>query len=279
MIRVKCIVHMRHVLDFRFDVVADCDLIGINEAFDEELSATLIDGFNEIPDRQFAFARSPEPKSMTQFASGGLILFSRFPIVTQKSMTFSNGSRLITSGFKSADGVAAKGAIFARIRLPWAASSRPDTPLHADCFLTHLESNSSEIRAEQLAELAEFVRANRTPGSLLLLMGDFNITGPSQLKNLSEGEYAQMRKLLKFDSTEIRDLAIAPLGMNDKVDGSGTSDALSTESRRIDYLLFGQPTGQDRTYSSTFKTLPLLDENVPEGSLSDHAAVWARLEF
>ncbi len=258
-------------------VLRKSDLIGISEAFDEELSAALIDGFNKISNRQFAFLRSPMPRSSTQFVSGGLVLFSRFPIVAEETMTFSSGSRLLSSGFKSADGVAAKGAIFARVRLP--RTSVSGRAILVDCFLTHLDSHSAGIRSQQLAELASFIDKNRKPESLFVLMGDFNISGPEQLSQVSGGEYLHLQKLLRFDRFGIRDLAIEPFGASSESVARGTADALIPGSRRIDYLFLGLPESGVNACGTGFRTLPLLDEKVHEGSLSDHAAVWAEVKF
>ena len=62
---------------------------------------------------------------------------------------------------------------------------------------------------------------------------------------------------------------------------AGTSDALDLDaSSRIDYIFLAPSQNQSaQLHPHAFETLPLDDVLVPEGSLSDHAAVACRARY
>ncbi len=244
------------------------DLCGLSEVFDEKLAAKMIDELNSDAADVFSFTRSPSPTGVFQFSSGGLLLFSRFPIMQQNSLTFSQGSRFLTTRFQAADGLAAKGVLHARLQF--------DHSQEIDCFLIHLESFSKPIRTKQLKETASFVKSHARSGVPYLLMGDLNIVGPLDSDASTYSEYAEMMKRLTINGFELIDVALHPS------DGivKGTSNALTDDGGdRIDYLLLGMPTTNTTRYSASSNTIRFLDETVKEGSLSDHAAVVARIEI
>ena len=158
---------------------------------------------------RFSFVRSPTPSNLTQFASGGLILLSRFPIAESNELTFSGGSRFLTSGFRSADGLAAKGALHARVLVG------EQKRVEIDCYLTHLESYSRSIRRKQIQELSDFIHATRFGDNPILVFGDLNPCGPkSDAKpDVTSGiEYLEYEFLcgeLAGDNLAIGDVAIA----------------------------------------------------------------------
>ncbi|MFK8112192.1 MAG: endonuclease/exonuclease/phosphatase family protein, partial [Rubripirellula sp.] len=232
------------------------DIVCLNEAFDEKLACGLIDEFNADPARQFAFVRSPEPLGWTKMVSGGLILFSRYPVIDSGSITYTNGSRFIATGFRAADGWSAKGALHVRLALQSGSSG------DLDCFVTHLESHSAKIRAEQTSELIEFIRSKHDPRIPLLIMGDFNIVGPQRSGKTSDPVNANPEYMSLLSALQGIDGGIRDVG----VDGSGTSAPMRQGGgKRIDYIL------ASRADVVSTETLLLLDERVPEGSLSDHA--------
>ena len=269
----KSIVGKRSSADYRCTQIADqlsqFDLLGLSEVFDEKLAAKMIDKMNADPKRVFSFSRSPSPTGVFQFASGGLILFSRFPILEKNSLVFSDGSRFLTSGFRAADGLAAKGALHAAIKL--------NATQELDCFLVHLESFSASIRNKQVDELVAFINSHHRVGVPYLLMGDFNIKGPQDSDSPEHKEYIDLVTRSSMSGFKMVDLAMETLDGNL---AKGTSDALSENGGdRIDYLLLAVPTSDSIEWSATSKTIRFLDDVVKEGSLSDHAAVWARIRL
>ena len=244
------------------------DIVGLSEVFDEKLSSEMIRVFNSEPSRKFYFARSPPPGGVFQFAGSGLLLFSRFPIAKQNHLTFTGGSRFLSTGFQAADGLAAKGAIHARLEIGKTSQ--------LDCFLVHLESFSAAIRKGQIDELAIFLKSNRRIGIPFLLMGDFNVSGPFEEASAGFEEYNELVMAFESEHFEMVDVSLKTRA------GSlveGTSDVFDAAGgERIDYVFFGVPSGASDGKKITSETLRLLDQNVPEGSLSDHAAVWARIQ-
>jgi endonuclease/exonuclease/phosphatase family metal-dependent hydrolase len=265
------------------------DIVGISEAFHESHAADLIDDFNSNPEKQFTFVRSPVPSRLGQISSGGLLLFSRFPILESDSYTFTDGSRLLKHGFKGADGLSAKGVLHARIL------TGGKNQIEIDCYLTHMESFSQPIRRKQIKEAAEFIASTRTDQIPYLVFGDFNVVGPksspkSSPKKLASKRAAESDNQTSFpeydflvESLKINNAQITDVGLVEKDDANrshfeGTSNATSSDGRdRIDYVFFGVPQKSHRQFSTDSKVMPFLDANVAEGSLSDHAGVWCRI--
>lgn len=98
---------------------------------------------------------------------GGLLILSRFPIVERDQLAFSQGS--------GADGICAKGVLYARVQLS------PDLADSLHVFTTHTQAGDRlpeySIRAAQLKELAQFVgrTIREDPSAPVLITGDFNL--------------------------------------------------------------------------------------------------------
>ncbi|MEM8944800.1 MAG: endonuclease/exonuclease/phosphatase family protein [Planctomycetota bacterium] len=241
-------------------------LIGICEAFDGDHSRRLISSLQSHAEHELSIAYGPS-RSGRHFIGSGLVLLSRWPIVERHTETYSHASRFVTSGFK-ADGFAAKGALHVRLRLGNQSGQQ------LDCFLTHLESRSSDARAKQIGQLAEFIARHASPQLPVLIMGDLNVAADPVGGLGQRTEYQQMLTALSAHGRRYADLGAAA--------STGTSDAIATDGgRRIDYLLVSNPTEQAMLQMVTHDTkhLRLLDERVPEGSLSDHMAVSCRLRL
>ncbi len=249
------------------------DIIGICEAFDQQHSQTLI--FNLLhdnPSKPFAFAIGPN-RSGRHLIGSGLLFLSRFPIETTHTITFKQASRFITSGFR-ADGFAAKGVLHARIRIG-------DSPCSAiDCFLTHLESRSSNARSSQIVELSDFIAAHANRENPIIVFGDLNVTSDTVKvaeKYDEKSPYQLLRSKLVHNGRELVDV-----GTKFNHGQSGTSDALAMDGgRRIDYIFISSGKTDTNAYldAKQVVNLPFLDTKVTEGSLSDHLAVACRVEF
>lgn len=242
------------------------DLVGISEAFDRSDASTLLKTLQTDGDAQFAMANGPA-RSGRHLIGSGLVLLSRWPIEQTHLLTYSHASRFLTSGFK-ADGFAAKGALHARLRLG------DEGTMQVDCFLTHLESHSVEARAKQIKEFRTFVAKHSSIGVPALLMGDFNVTADpltTTVSRTNDSPYQRLHSALSFEQRQLIDVAAG------QVNGPfGTSDVLARDGdRRIDYIFVSNPASQAgiRLIPQQTFHLPMLDENVAEGSLSDHAAV------
>ena len=251
---------------------ADCDIIGICEAFDRDHSQTLIDTFQANASTPFAIAKGPE-RSGLHLVGSGLILFSRFPIEETHTITYKHASWFLSAGFK-ADGLAAKGVLHARIRLD------DDSRAVIDCFLTHLESRSRQARDHQIEELAGFIALHSCEDNPIVVLGDFNVASDS----FSESEnadhdtpYQRLLNALRHNGKKLVDVGhIMHPGRG------GTSDPMAEDGGdRIDYIFVSdvKATDNGRLEPKVACTLLMLDDNVPEGSLSDHLAVTCQSEF
>ena len=252
--------------------LTEYDIIGICEAFDRKHTQTFLDEFHANSSTPFVVAKGPT-RSGSHMIGGGLLLLSRFPIEETHTTTYSHASRFLTSGFK-ADGFAAKGALHARVRLG------SDDSAVVDCFLTHLESQSKSAREKQIEELAEFITVHSTKDNPIMVMGDFNVTaddtvGPGNAD--SDTPYQRLCSALSHNGRELVDV-----GRVCQQGNGGTSDALGEDGgRRIDYIFVSDPKATLNTRFDPIeaRTLPMLDSEVPEASLSDHLAVACRTDF
>lgn len=251
--------------------LAGYDLIGLCETFNKRRRNELICKFTAT-NTKFHIVHSPKPTGRA-FTSGGLLLASRYPIVTSHVLTYQHASRFRTYGFR-ADGFSAKGVIHARIRL------QESPELLIDCFLTHLESISSSARAKQIETLGNFMAQHSSPRRPAILMGDLNVKADFPLREKDAANASEYQQLLAvFAQKRLSLLDVWPLLQSSR---GGTSDALAQNGGdRIDYLFVSKPADRTsaRIHPKRVRTLRFLDDKVPEGSLSDHAAVECTLRY
>jgi endonuclease/exonuclease/phosphatase family metal-dependent hydrolase len=201
-----------------------------------------------------------------------LLLASRFPVEETHTITYTDASWFLDSGFK-ADGFAAKGALHARIRV----SDKPRAVI--DCFLTHLESRSREAREKQIVEFAVFVTKYANGTNPVVALGDFNVganTGERDADDSSIAHHEFLRTKLVHNGHRLVD-AWENVGRG----APGTNDPLGTDAgRRIDYIFVSDlASATNKLRPLEVVTLPFLDERVKERSLSDHLGVSCRAEL
>ncbi|MFN3192211.1 MAG: endonuclease/exonuclease/phosphatase family protein [Aureliella sp.] len=242
----------------------DYDLIALSEVFQQSSRKRLTTTLQEFSDDAFTISSGPA-RSGRHLTNSGLMLYSKYPIVTTHTKTYVSASRLMTHGLKS-DGFAAKGVLHIRILVD------QNSGANIDCFLTHLESQSPEARAGQVAEFCEFVEAHQDPNVPVLLMGDFNIAyRPSHVSDPSDA-YCDLHSRL----AALRPRPVIDAGLEIKEGPKGTSDAMLEDGGdRIDFVFFSNGTDPEsvRLRLHRYEHIPFQDNNVPEGSLSDHLAV------
>ncbi|RCS48235.1 hypothetical protein DTL42_13600 [Bremerella cremea] len=242
--------------------VASYDLIGLTEVFDATYRESLIDQVQSQAEQEFHVALGPE-RSGRHMVGGGLLLLSKYPILETHTVTYQNATWFFTHGFR-ADGFAAKGALHVRILVDEQTGSA------VDCFLTHLDSRSANVRREQLQEFCTFIAEYQQKENPVLLLGDFNIaaTEPTSYNTEYDNLLAQIDRL--------RVQRFVDVGSSLSGGPTGSSDALASGGgRRIDYIFAANPVATQglRLVPQAARHLPFRDEQVPEGSLSDHLAV------
>ena len=239
------------------------DLIGLCEVFESDRRRQIIDIAQQNARSGFRAIEQPKPRGR-HLVGSGLMLLSRYPIEGEPHfLTYNHASRVLTTGWK-ADGLAAKGAIHARLRV------REYPVAYADCFLTHLESVSAPARAEQIKELAGFIAEHASLDRPAILMGDLNVGADFPTGGNADTEYLRLANSLVSGEQRLVDLwPIFHAGRG------GTSDALAHENcRRIDYVFISPPQLSGPTLEPlSIRVEPFLDEKVKQGSLSDHAAL------
>lgn len=245
------------------------DLVGLCEVFESHRRREIVRIVGENSYQAFHAIEPPKVWGRHLIGSG-LLLLSRYPLEGEPHfITYRSASRVITNGVR-ADGLAAKCAIHARLRLG------EEPGMLADCFLTHLESVSSKARAAQIEELAAFIAAHSSPERPLILMGDLNVEADFAFAPApGETEYRHLTKTLRYADANLVDLWPA-----EQPGRGGTSDALAHEDcRRIDYIFLSPPHPRNRVgwQPLSVRVEPFLDAKVKQGSLSDHAGVECRL--
>ena len=164
----------RHLNDGMYGIVC------IQEAFHNATRETLI----ELVATNYPY-QVLGPQGAAYEQDGGLLMLSRFPIISHHVDEFVNKG----SGLES---LAAKGILHARIQL----GSEPYEAI--DVFTLHTRSGGERsdkfTRASQLIEAREFIKLHRTQGSWLLA-GDLNVIGDRQqpiISDIESGDYPDM---------------------------------------------------------------------------------------
>ena len=241
--------------------LAGYDLLGLCEVFDSSTRQRLLETVRSQTGDACSVAHGPS-RSGTHLIGGGLLLLSRYPITDTHTITFRNRTRIVTHGFK-ADGFAAKGALHARLQVD-------DVAL--DCFLTHLDSQSSEIRSRQLNELGAFISQFAKSENPVVIMGDMNIPFSADHDANQSTGYGELISVLSASL----DRDVFDLGSTLAEGPAGSSDAIASNGgMRIDYIFISNPESSalPQLEARPANHLRLLDSNVPDGSLSDHLAV------
>jgi len=132
---------------------------------------------------------SPRPNTVSsQFIDAGLLILSKFPIISSEFCEFPYGAGV--------DYLVQKGALYAKIMIE-------DSYLHL--YNTHTQANYEENpkyylkRIEQISKFQAFIqdtlaRNDYNSGDLTLLTGDFNVDGRSQRK-YTNGDIAPISNL------------------------------------------------------------------------------------
>ncbi|KAJ0398326.1 hypothetical protein ATCC90586_001782 [Pythium insidiosum] len=223
---------------------------------------------------------------------GGLLILSRYPIVERGQHIYSKGA--------GADGICAKGVLYARVQLS------PDLSDSLHVFTTHTQAGDRlpeyRIRAAQLQELRAFIARTTQddPHAPVLITGDFNLdarhnlthdaaTGdatatPCEESAVYEQLMSDLRSVLadghqlvdlmkQHDSTKLAG-CVHPITNGD---GHATlhhkSDPLSPEKdgKCIDYIFFSPGVRERRSVSGDIPSLHL--RVVGERSQVDHGDV------
>lgn len=227
------------------------DVVVMQELFDKDYRETMVDKMSAFYPYHTEVVGQVNEKLLT----GGVMIFSRWPIETQKDWVYIAGSGL--------DDLAAKGVGYAVI-------NKLGTRYHV--FGTHLEAGVSEalgqVRAQQLKEMSQFINTQNIPNTEpVILAGDFNIDRDSLEAN-------PMRDTLQVKPLEER-------GYVNSVDPDTNTMTTDKKGSRIDFVFSQQG---HRLPTSAYDVVWvnrnfLVGELWPRFDLSDHYPVAAYFDF
>ncbi|MBM3289557.1 MAG: hypothetical protein FJY92_05350 [Candidatus Hydrogenedentes bacterium] len=249
--------------------VAKFDIAGLQETFEVRHRTAIKDGVKAAWNGQINTIESPQPAGF--LANGGCLLLTRLPIVATDAVVYKNYSSPMKYGLR-ADGFSAKGAIWARLARSDAAKDD-----YIDVFVTHLEARADELRPLQYQELAEFIKAKSDPNRPMLLLGDLNTRGMTELRNDPASQYSVMMNAFAGarGAAGIVDTWVALMG--DKLGGTSEQESADV-GKRIDYILLGNP-GPPALQLKPISIQVNTYQDPKVVALSDHNAVAAEFEW
>lgn len=227
---------------------------GLSEVFKDAERGTIIRALKDIYPY---FHQGPDEADFDE--DGGLLLLSKYPMEATDATIYRQ--------FTGIDGMANKGVLYARVKVPgWAV------PM--DVYLTHTQDGDGgklSYTFSQIAHLRAFVDSTRNPLAPALVMGDVNV----DLNDAQQGGY--FRSLLGYDVDvwEVSgDKAKYPKGITCdyfKTFESGTAPVndprRQSDGRRLDALVGWWGMGLRPRYT---KTEIVMNQTAPGIDLSDH---------
>jgi endonuclease/exonuclease/phosphatase family metal-dependent hydrolase len=245
------------------------DIVALQEVFEEKHRQRIVDGIRAAWGDALSILVSPKPSD--RITNGGCLLLTRLPIVASHSMIFEHYSTVEEYSL-GADGFAAKGVLHARIAMD------PGSADHCvDVFATHLEARADHLRLLQFEELAAFIAKHNTLTTPILLLGDLNTKGMLEYRDDPDSQYSTLMQTLDTTTpgTPLQDLW--PL-LRGKALGGTTEQESADVGKRIDYMIFGNPTLSAIPLKPLSVEVRLYqDERVV--ALSDHNAVAAEFRW
>ncbi len=229
--------------------VKNADVVVMQELFDPGLRETML----EIMSREYPYNTLVVGDDSSKMLTGGVMIFSRWPIEVEDQIVFKAGSGM--------DDLAAKGVSYARI-------NKNGFVFHV--FGTHLQSGSDDAktREQQLVEMRNFMLAKNIPTTQpVFLAGDFNIMQGSH-------EEDNLNSVLNVQD-------VKNIGYPYSVDALTNGMSTSSDRAKIDYIFAQKDHRQPvLAYANIWINRALADEQMwPEFELSDHYPVTGDFYF
>jgi endonuclease/exonuclease/phosphatase family metal-dependent hydrolase len=222
--------------------IANNDVVVLEELFDHDLRESISSEMRKYYSHYTTVVGEGTSRALT----GGVMIFSKWPIVREKQIVYNASSGL--------DSLSAKGAMYVAI-------NKNGKIYHV--FGTHLQAadddDSVKARRKQLSELANFVDLMNIPAEEpVLLAGDFNI---DEFSNEAQNLYAILNAS-----------APANIGFRYSVDNFTNSMNVGKERKRLDYILYRNTNSKPILAVNNVYVLRDLNNEVmwPEFDLSDH---------
>lgn len=250
------------------------DVIVHQEVFLSRFDDFLDEKYNSLG---FKYTTNPLKKLTTLF-SGGVRVFSKWPILEEKSLIFSDSKGLQRN--------LAKGAVYAKI----AKSAEDNSKHNLHLFALHLhafdEQEDLEVRKLQLQELKEFYLNQKIPSDEpVIYIGDFNI----DLADQSSSETKVLTEKLEVSIPTYQPKPDEPLSFDGSLnqlvgmDGSAEIDGCKTEyfikkfcsccrRRLFDFAAWANSHLQPKNHE--FKVIPIKSHDKFEISVKSIPSFW-----
>lgn len=281
------------------EVLPPCDVWIFTECFDHRARRVLLDRLKTEGGYYFNSPtvghkrKGPDGKYLDKLLNGGVVLASKYPILTVRIKLF----REVSAG---SDRFADKGVLYCKIL---------KDGLLVHIFSTHLQAWNDEIsrsaRRRQLEIISEFMHSVGVDDKVdcVVVVGDLNV---NLWTNPQNGEYDEMLDILNANdaavrttSQELGNAASQERQLTTKVEdfkrgwmysfdgrlnplaGNGLSSDGSLEL--LDYVLYSrahrQPTKSASWVQPLFASTPWMWKKQPQFHLSDHFPVMSELTF
>lgn len=248
------------------------DVVTINEAFTRSLRPELI---RNMQKNGFPYYTDVLNAGTNRLWSGGVMVFSKYPIATKKDYQYKEAS--------GNDTQAAKGVQYVKIM-------KGQKPYHI--FATHtnasytfggktrlpLNDAGRNARSKQFQELKQFINQQNIPANEpIIIVGDMNLDMISE-QNQPNSEYSDMTS--KLNATHI-----VPAGHRFTLDRDTNQwvDHEDGPPQQLDYVLYARDHQQPSSSSAEIICLKANSRNVCQkgaaADLSDHYPVRARFKF
>lgn len=236
------------------EAVRSYDVIGLCEVFDDSLRERWIKLLSDTHPHYINPPKRDWNRSDDRYIfNGGIMIFSRFPIVFHKKIVYTDGNQW--------DMFADKGAIFARMELPSGKTF--------EVVLTHAQAGGEYFkeRESQFKEMQELVAENETGPTFLL--GDFNVSD-------AKDEYNKMMDNFQHPRDLFRTLHKSPGYTSD-----GTENPLSggESPKRIDYIFMKDPRNEVKVQECAVNKFAMKNPVEKALFMSDHYAVEATIKI
>lgn len=231
--------------------ISQFDVVILEELFDRDLRKTMTNLMSEY----YPYHTNVVGSHTLKFLTGGVMIFSRWPIINEDQFVFHASNGL--------DSLAAKGALYAAI-------NKQGKIYHI--IGTHMQAvdNRDGIRTSesQLVEIAHFIRSLNVPADEpLLIGGDFNIPQDS----------TRLANLLK----QLQVTLVKNIGYPYSVDFTINTMQTNQSQARIDYIFYSNNHIKPKFSFNKVFILRDLDNTAmwPKFDLSDHFPIMAYFDF
>ncbi len=233
------------------DAVKAYDVIGLSEVFDDARREEWRDRLRQT----HPYWVTPPESGNPLLQDGGLVLFSRYPIVFSRKMIYKDSADW--------DAMSEKGALFARIQLP--------SEKLFEVVLTHTQAEAQHfpIRKKQFSQLQKFILKNHQ-AEPLFVMGDMNVIGHL------EDQYQDMLERLEYPLDAFRALSKSP---GYTWDGPENPLAGGKNKERLDYIFFHDRQKSVTHFECQVRKFPMKKPFEKALYMSDHYAIEAKISL